>query len=58
LRRDHEIGSVERGMTADLLVVNGNPAVDISDTRHVVHVIKGGKLVNREALKLQNTPGE
>lgn len=50
LRREHVIGSVESGKTADLLVVKGDPSSDISDTRDIVYVIKGGKLINRSEL--------
>jgi imidazolonepropionase-like amidohydrolase len=48
---ENEVGSVESGKAADLLIVEGNPAENISDTRNIVYVIKDGKLVNREALK-------
>ena len=48
---EDEVGTVQTGKAADLLVVKGNPAENISDTRNIVHVIKGGKLVNRDALK-------
>ena len=50
LRREHVIGSVESGKIADLLIVKGDPSSDISDTREIVHVIKGGKLINRSEL--------
>jgi imidazolonepropionase-like amidohydrolase len=48
-----EVGTVEIGKTADLLIVRGNPAKNISDTRNIEYVIKGGKLVNRDALKFR-----
>jgi hypothetical protein len=51
LRREDQIGSIEKGKNADLLVVRGNPAENISDTRNIVHVIKDGRIVNRAALK-------
>lgn len=51
LRREHEIGSIERGKIADLLIVEGDPSANISDTRNIVYVIKGGRLVNRTKLK-------
>jgi hypothetical protein len=46
-----EVGSIETGKVADLLIVKGNPARNISDTRNIEYVIKGGRLVNRRALK-------
>lgn len=45
-----EIGAVRPGMIADLLVVDGNPARNISDTRNIVAVIKGGAIIDRAAL--------
>ena len=51
LRRDHEVGSIEKGKIADLLIVQGDPSSNISDTRNIVHVIKGGNLINRSMLK-------
>lgn len=50
LRREQELGTIETGKSADLLIVRGDPGTNISDTRNVVHVIKGGKLINRAAL--------
>jgi imidazolonepropionase-like amidohydrolase len=44
-------GSIESGKIADLLIVRGNPADRISDTRNIEYVIKGDKLLNREFLK-------
>ena len=46
-----EAGSIESGKIADLLIVRGNPADRISDTRNIEYVIKGGKLLNRKFLK-------
>ena len=51
LRRENEFGSIQKGLEADILIVEGNPAENISDTRNIAYVIKGGKLINREALK-------
>ncbi len=51
LEMDDEIGSVERGKVADLLIVRGNPAEDINDTRNIVHVIQDGKLIDRKSLR-------
>jgi cytosine/adenosine deaminase-related metal-dependent hydrolase len=48
-----KVGTVESGKIADLLIVKGNPAENISDTRNIEYVIKGGKLVNRDALKFR-----
>ncbi len=45
---DQEIGSVEPGKLADLIVVDGNPLEDIAlleDPNRIVTVIQGGKIV-------------
>ena len=36
------LGSIENGKLADLLVVSGNPLLDIRATRNVRHVVKAG----------------
>lgn len=42
---DHKLGRIAPGLLADLVVVRGNPAEDISALRQVVLVIKDGKVV-------------
>lgn len=39
---DADLGSVEVGKIADLVVVNGNPAADPADVRNVIYVFKDG----------------
>lgn len=56
LRIADQVGSVREGLLADLLVVDGNPAERIGDTRNIAAVIKGGKLVDRQALVLPKAP--
>jgi imidazolonepropionase-like amidohydrolase len=53
LRRDKQFGSIQKGMSADILIVEGNPAKNISDTRNVKHVFLKGKQVDRNSLKMQ-----
>jgi imidazolonepropionase-like amidohydrolase len=53
LRRDKEFGSLQVGMSADLLLVEGDPAADIGDTRNVQHVFMQGNQVDRDSLKLK-----
>lgn len=43
LRLNDEIGTVEEGKAADLLVVRGNPAEDIECLKDVEHVVQGGR---------------
>jgi imidazolonepropionase-like amidohydrolase len=46
LGRDHELGTLQPGFLADLLVVGGNPAVDVSRLRQPPQaVFLGGRLV-------------
>jgi imidazolonepropionase-like amidohydrolase len=40
-----KIGSIGDGMEADLVAVQGDPLADITAVRHVVFVMKGGKVV-------------
>jgi imidazolonepropionase-like amidohydrolase len=53
LRREKEFGSLQKGLSADILIVEGNPAENISDSRNVKHVFLRGKQVDRESLKLK-----
>ena len=43
---DHLIGRLQNGLLADIIVVNGNPSVDISALRDVEMVMKGGIIQN------------
>ena len=43
--RDKDIGSLEEGKLADLVVTRGNPARNISDVRQIEAVYLGGRLV-------------
>jgi imidazolonepropionase-like amidohydrolase len=49
---EDEWGTVAPGMRADLLVIDGRPDLEISDTRKIELVIQRGKVLDREALKL------
>ena len=46
LRMADEIGTLEVGKLADLVVLDADPLVNISNTRHINTVYKGGKAVN------------
>jgi imidazolonepropionase-like amidohydrolase len=45
-----EWGTLEKGRAADLLIVDGRPDRNISDTRKITAVIQGGRVLDREAL--------
>ena len=53
LKVDDRTGSIQVGLEGDLLVVEGNPAKDISDTRNIRYVFNNGKIVDRESLTKQ-----
>jgi imidazolonepropionase-like amidohydrolase len=44
LGRQRDLGTVEPGKLADVIVVNGNPLYDITALAHVETVVKGGKV--------------
>jgi len=48
--RWHELGLVEAGRRADLLVLAADPTVDISNTRKIHSVILDGAVFDRAAL--------
>ena len=48
LRIDKEVGSLKPGMQADLIAVDGDPSKDISALRHVVFVMRAGKVYKNQ----------
>jgi imidazolonepropionase-like amidohydrolase len=60
LREQEELGSVETGKLADLVLVEGNPAKNISDVRRCRTVFKGGAMYDSgklyEAVALKPAP--
>ena len=54
LLRDKGFGSLRAGLSADIVLVDGNPAENISESRNVRHVFVRGKQVDRDSLKLDN----
>src|SRR5690606_4813475 len=48
LRLTSEIGTVEVGKRADLVVLDGDPIADISNTRKIAWVMHGGTLARPE----------
>ena len=45
-----ELGTVEAGKRADLVLLNGDPLADITNTRRIAAVLVGGVLLNRTDL--------
>ncbi len=48
-----EIGTIEEGKWADLVILNADPLEDIRNTRDIWMVIKGGEVVDRADLAAQ-----
>jgi imidazolonepropionase-like amidohydrolase len=52
MNQEEEWGTLTVGRRADILIVNGNPARQIRDSRNVETVIQNGRIIDRTALKL------
>lgn len=52
-----DIGSIEEGKMADLVILKGNPLEDIKWTQEIHGIVKGGKLYSQEDL-LESAPSE
>jgi len=50
LGAEGEIGTIEVGRWADLILLDADPLEDIRNTRRIWKVIHGGRVVDREAL--------
>jgi imidazolonepropionase-like amidohydrolase len=59
MRADEEWGSLQAGRRANVIVVAGNPAQRISDTRKIAVVILDGRILDRGSLRFdpQRDPG-
>jgi len=58
LGRQAELGSVEPGKLADLLLLDADPAADVKNFRAIAAVFKGGMRIDRTRLDLPvNRPG-
>ncbi|GAC1438468.1 MAG: Xaa-Pro dipeptidase [Thermoanaerobaculia bacterium] len=44
LLKQPDLGTIAAGKLADIIVVDGDPLTDMTEMRHVVHVIKDGKV--------------
>lgn len=52
LGREKDLGSIEVGKLADMVLLSANPAEDINNAQAIVEVIKGGRVIDRSALSL------
>jgi imidazolonepropionase-like amidohydrolase len=51
LGRDKEVGTVEKGKLADLLILGADPTADIANVRKVKAVVRGGVLRSIDELR-------
>ncbi len=52
LGRERDLGSVEEGKLADLILIEADPLAEIENLERIVTVIKAGRIINRAALDL------
>lgn len=50
MKRDSELGSISAGKLADLVLVEGDPSMHISDIRRVITTVKDGVMYQNSAL--------
>ena len=48
---ERELGSVEVGKLADLVILDANPLDDIRNTRRISAVVQNGRVVDRTAIR-------
>lgn len=50
--REKDLGSIEAGKLADMVLLSADPTADIRNTEKIVDVFKGGQRIDRKALNL------
>jgi len=49
---DREVGRIAPGLLGDLVIVDGDPGADIRIARRVWQVVQGGRVIDREHLRI------
>ena len=52
LNKQHEWGTLSKGLIANMLIIVGRPDLDISHTRNIEQVMLKGKFLDRDKLKI------
>ncbi len=52
LGKEREMGSIEEGKIADMVLLAADPTKDINNAKEILEVIKGGQIVDRSGLSL------
>ncbi len=52
LAREDELGTIEPGKVADMVLLDADPLVDIRNTQRIARVFKGGVEIDRDTLKI------
>jgi imidazolonepropionase-like amidohydrolase len=52
LGREKDLGSIEEGKMADMVLLGADPTIDVRNAREIVQVIKGGQIIDRSSLAL------
>lgn len=48
MKKEAEIGTLEAGKAADLLILDKDPSLDISNVRSISRIMKKGKFIQRK----------
>jgi imidazolonepropionase-like amidohydrolase len=52
LGKERDLGTLEEGKLADIVLLDANPAEDIDNLKKIHAVVKGGAVVDRSALQI------
>jgi len=52
LGKEQQLGSIDAGKIADLVLLSKDPAADINNTKSIVFVMKGGQIIDESQLPL------